>query len=400
MPIVPTEVAEYIIDFLDGVDDRDTLLSCSLVSRSWVQSSQSHLFHNICLRFRIFWQLKYPGVTGILSHRLDKILVDSPHLAHYIRTLEVVNDNLSLAPSWVSSEPSLPRLLSKLSTLRSLRLTQLNWEVLPEDRQQCLQALLTRPSLTSVHLSICRFPTFMHPLSQAHSLKRLSLNRTYAYPEDDVALNPDDRQALREPVTLNYLALQRVDFLPGFLTSSGVSRWLDITRLRTLVLHDDTSYRCVAPVLSALAKAGTLERLELSSIPESIDLLDRVPSIRHLSIAHIMMSVGHESSAACLVHFLSNIVHALSQLEDIHIEVEAQSTWPECIDWNVWAELDHLLSHLRLITIDVCLYWNDSIVPCTPDTPVVGEITRLRVALPKLMKSGVLQVNLIPALTS
>jgi hypothetical protein len=129
-----------------------------------------------------------------------------------------------------------------------------------------------------------------------------------------------------------------------------------------------------------------------------------MPSLRHLYINYIMMSVGQEFLAARLVGFVSNI-RALTQLEDVHIQIEAHTTWPECIDWNVWAELDDLLTaselnHLRLVTMDVCMYWNESLVACAPNTPAVtNELGRLKAVLPKLIHSGILQVNPIPALT-
>ncbi|KAJ7899076.1 hypothetical protein B0H13DRAFT_2031116 [Mycena leptocephala] len=397
-PIIPPEVVEYIIDFFDSVDDKHTLLSCSLVSRSWVQSSQNHLFRSIRLSYLPFWQL---------NHRLHKVLTESPHLAHYIRDLQIVNDGFLFSPeSWVNTEPSLPQLLPKLLALRSLTLWHMNWEVLLEKLQESLRALLARPSLTSFNLSRCRFPTFLRLavlLSTARSLKRLSLVGTSTN-DDDMVLNPDD-QAPAEPVTLDYLALKSgVHFMPGSLTSPLLSHFLDITRLRTLVCSDDICCVSVVPLLPVLAQAGTLERLELGGIPHSYFDLRLMPSLRHLYINYIMMSVGQEFLAARLVGFVSNI-RALTQLEDVHIQIEAHTTWPECIDWNVWAELDDLLTaselnHLRLITMDVCMYWNESLVACAPNTPAVtNELGRLKAVLPKLIHSGILQVNPIPALT-
>ncbi|KAJ7187897.1 hypothetical protein C8R46DRAFT_1053001 [Mycena filopes] len=257
------ELIEYTLDFLHDIDDRATLLSCSLVSQGWVHSSQSHLFSNIHLRFTPFWQLKYPGVTGILSHRLNSVLNESPHLARYIRALKIENDRFG--PScWVNSEPSLPQLLSKLSGLRSLVLSTMYWEGLLEDRRQSLRALLRSSTLNSVRLIRCStFLQFAGLVSSASSLKRLSV---YGFGSNgfDLPPNPDDQ--LLSPVTLEFLALENVDPLEKNDILFKLSPLLDITRLYTLRCLDYRSYASAAPLLALLGQTGTLRHLELGDI--------------------------------------------------------------------------------------------------------------------------------------
>ncbi|KAF7357680.1 hypothetical protein MVEN_00813600 [Mycena venus] len=397
-PTLPTELVAYIIDLIDDAD-RDSLLSCSLVSRSWVQSSQSHLFRNISLPYRPFWQRYYPGVSGVLCHLLNNILFESPHLAHYIQTLEIV-DNNGRNPGWVTSEPSLTLLLPKLSALRRLSLTHLIWDTLSEDRQQSFISLLARPTLTSVHLTRCKFPTFLHlsiVLSTALSLERLSLDGAYFNSVLDLASEPHAEQSLHEPVTLGHLTLKNTHLLPGTLNSSVLPHVLDITRLRSFCC-DRTCYPSVAPLLPLLGRAGTLERLELVFIPKPADFdLRLVTSLRHLSIGRLVMTVGDESLARSLVGFLSNI-YALTQLEVLQISVVAETRPPsECIKWDAWARFDDLLTtssldHLRRVALDVCVVWDNSLTPCTP--PIVkSELARLETTLPKLARRGVLQVE-------
>jgi len=175
MTTLPTELVEHITSFLDGVHDRATLLSCCLVSRSWVQSSQKHLFRRIRLSSQEFSQSRYPEVSGVLCHLLHESLLESPHLADYVRTLEIL-DVAGFYWSWVAVEPSLSQLLPKLSALRSLSLAHLDWNLLSEDRQQSLLALLAQPTLISLHLNRCRFPPSLHFFSAAPSLKRLSIS--------------------------------------------------------------------------------------------------------------------------------------------------------------------------------------------------------------------------------
>ncbi|KAJ7045866.1 hypothetical protein C8F04DRAFT_1025926 [Mycena alexandri] len=389
------ELVEYILDFLHDFDDRGTLLSCSLVSRAWVQSSQKCLFSNIVLRNSPFWHLRYPGVTGILSHRLNSLLNGTPHIARYIRALRIENSGFGTS-CWLNSEPSFPQLLSKLSNLRNLALYAIRWEDLSEDRQQPLRALLASPTLSSVRLHRCStFFQFLALISMAPNLKRLSLARASSYfePEPDL---PDDHRTLSKPATLDVLALYET-ILPENFTSA-VSQYLDITRLHTLIFLDNDTYVSAAPLLALLGQTGTLQRLELGDIPEPTDFdLRLIPSLRQLSFVGVQMGEG-QLSTAHLIQFLSGI----PQAEDICIEVEIYSAWPEGIHWDVWAKLDDLSewNHLRNITFDVCVYWSESLVPCAPDSPVaMNELANLKAIFPRLSGNGILRVNLISALS-
>ncbi|KAJ7928759.1 hypothetical protein B0H13DRAFT_1966080 [Mycena leptocephala] len=75
------ELLDHIIDYLSGspVD----LLSCAMVSKSWVRRAQFHLFSKI--------MFIPPNHTSIFE-RLAKSLEVSPHLAHLIRHLSITLD--------------------------------------------------------------------------------------------------------------------------------------------------------------------------------------------------------------------------------------------------------------------------------------------------------------------
>ncbi|KAJ7723524.1 hypothetical protein B0H16DRAFT_338677 [Mycena metata] len=359
------ELVEYILDFLHDVYNRGTLLSCSLVSRDWAQSSQRILFAYIHLRYSPFWHLKYPGVTGILSHRLNSILNETPHLTRYIRVLRIENSGFGTS-CWLNTEPSLPQLLSKLSSLRSLVLNTIRWENLSEDRQQSFRALLASPTLSSVRLRRCStFWQFFGLVSMAPNLKRLSVASSSLEPD-----LPDDHRVLPKPPTLDVLELYDTALPENF--TSTVSQYLDITRLHTLIFLDYGSYVSAVPLLALLGQTGTLQRLELNDIPEPTDFdLRQIPSLRQLSVVNVQMGQQEqEPSRAHLVQFISGI----PQVEDICIEVEALSAWPEGIHWDVWAKLDDLLTtsewnHLRYITFNVCLYRGGSLFPMRPTHP-------------------------------
>jgi hypothetical protein len=89
---------------------RSHLLACSLVCRLWRPFSQSRLLHHINFR----WCVGSAGDAKI--RRLDQTLLNSPHLASYIRVLELPDmDSCRLSthlghhsrPDWIGVDKSL-----------------------------------------------------------------------------------------------------------------------------------------------------------------------------------------------------------------------------------------------------------------------------------------------------
>ncbi|KAF7347422.1 hypothetical protein MVEN_01498100 [Mycena venus] len=184
------------------------------------------------------------------------------------------------------------------------------------------------------------------------SLRRLSISYTRLDHGEGVASGYPPPCKL---VTLDYLSLER---FVGPLISSQILQFIDFTRLRTLVSHDDLCHVYIIPLLPVLGRAEMLEHLELGSVPRSLEFdLSLVPSFRPLCITYVDGKEGGR-----LMGFLSNVC-ALIQLEDVHIVaraellVTADDLYPS-IDWTVWGELDELftasqLNHLRRVTFDV-----------------------------------------------
>ncbi|KAJ6498970.1 hypothetical protein C8R45DRAFT_980515 [Mycena sanguinolenta] len=157
--MLPAELVESILDFLDDPQDRHTrrtLLSCSLVSRIWVQASQQRLFRT----------------TTVSLHCLRRILVESPHISLYIHTLEIINDQFSFLPVTSGSSPPLPQLDLALHTLS---LVNIVWDQVSETLQELFLALLKQPTLTTIQLKSCKFPSSFHFFPATPSLKRLTI---------------------------------------------------------------------------------------------------------------------------------------------------------------------------------------------------------------------------------
>lgn len=96
------ELYDYIIDFLH--DDHGALRACSLVCRSWLPASRSHLFYHLALDCRV-------------PRRIFAAICSSPHLASYVNKLSVQD---SYRRSWISEDILFLILLEKLTYLREL----------------------------------------------------------------------------------------------------------------------------------------------------------------------------------------------------------------------------------------------------------------------------------------
>ncbi|KAK7005878.1 hypothetical protein R3P38DRAFT_1722301 [Favolaschia claudopus] len=126
-PLSIQELLDRCIDFLSA--SHVDLRSCSLVARSWVHISQSHLFRSPQLT------AQRPG-ADTTQLTLSAILTSSPHLIHHVRQLHI--------PFHISR--SAPLALDKLCMIKYTHLEEIsihiNWRVyVPE---------LLRPSVLSL----------------------------------------------------------------------------------------------------------------------------------------------------------------------------------------------------------------------------------------------------------
>jgi hypothetical protein len=179
------ELIDAIIGHVDQKDDmsRSHLLTCSLVCRFWLPSSQRRLFHHI--KFEQWWVDRLPAQIT----RLDQVLLNSPHLASYIRVLEIPEMprcQLSLhryqRPGSIAIDKLLSPLLSKITQVQKLRISHLTWNDLPGDFRQSLCRLLELPSMALVCLYDAKFicmDDFTNFINHARGSTALSLNHIY-----------------------------------------------------------------------------------------------------------------------------------------------------------------------------------------------------------------------------
>ncbi|KAF8494028.1 hypothetical protein JB92DRAFT_2997329 [Gautieria morchelliformis] len=140
---LPRELIDAITDNLH--EDHGALLACSLVCRSWLLSSQRHLFRRVTF-----------ALDEDDCEQLSQVLLDSPHLPNYIRELEVRvrADQCGTTERAIVYRPPDQSLsaaaLRKLSELQSIQLCNLEMGKLTVDLCQSLRWILLLPSLTSL----------------------------------------------------------------------------------------------------------------------------------------------------------------------------------------------------------------------------------------------------------
>ncbi|KAJ7677176.1 hypothetical protein B0H17DRAFT_1079953 [Mycena rosella] len=141
-PLHIQELTDRCIDLLSDLEP--SLRACSLVSRSWVHPSQSHLFAEINLEYAV----EVSEASLIRTSRLLDVLDASPRLVSYVLTLSI----------WL--EVITPALFRRFCNLPYTRLTSLTiyqmYIDLPFDTCVGIQQLLSLPTLLSVDLQ-CPF---------------------------------------------------------------------------------------------------------------------------------------------------------------------------------------------------------------------------------------------------
>jgi hypothetical protein len=263
------ELIDAIIDHFHA--DRQDLLVCSLVCRSWLPSSQRHLFHRIT--FYPTPNMPDGGGAGIVpySKRLHRVLLSSPHISDYIQELKLYGGQATRDQDRIVTDPTLPQVLRKLKRLERLEIRRLYWNILTEDLRWSLCWVLQLPSIACVEIEKAGFGNmddFAHFLSHAKGLTGLSLtdvNTAYRFRaplvpgETEGTQSPDPRNRKRLSdlrLTLHDYSVF-VDWLLGTESPSDVSH---IHTLHILTL-DQTSGNAINRLLHAIG--SSLEHFRL-----------------------------------------------------------------------------------------------------------------------------------------
>jgi hypothetical protein len=185
---IPPEMVDAVIDNLNTDGDRKALRACAQVCHAWLPLSQRHLFRRI----------KF-GEGAARSTRLGQVMLSSPHLAKYVRRLEV---RLHVAAAFPATCHTLSVMLGALSGLRRLSLYGLAWERLTVDLRRSLRRLFLLSELRFVTLDGARFRSMdelVDLLRHAEGVKELRLCLVVLPPEEGQEILPQGDQEDQQP---------------------------------------------------------------------------------------------------------------------------------------------------------------------------------------------------------
>ena len=218
-PNLPLEVIEQIIDQVatksrrtalvpwgeKKFEDLPSLKSCALVCPSFLALCRKHIFYFVTLNGR--------RPVSPTSDELNQLLLDSPHLAVYIRKLHYHFNKKEFVPKRL---PWLTSMFQKLVKLQKLYVgytpaglgRRLDWTSPPE--RKIILPLLHLPTLTNISLStIGNF--YLADLASCVNLRKLRVTCI----ECSTGVGKFDLEALpSEPVRLDRLVIDNSNIKP------------------------------------------------------------------------------------------------------------------------------------------------------------------------------------------
>jgi len=333
--------------------------------------------------------------------RFHEILVVSPHVASYVKHLEILDGGtlLDTSGTWMASEESLWFVLSRLRLEKFSYLpaqpSGIFVHLLPEAAQASLRRIIHSPTLTSLTLRWLIFTpsSFHYMLHGATVLKELALFDVHVYNDDD---NPNlKKKPKREPVA-NPIQLE------SFTAADSDGQVVELL----LSPESPVDFRC----LNTLVLSGQVS----PHGPHLEDLVQRPRrTLKHLSIQN------RRATSTDLA--LNTAQH--DSLRSLYLESRGQPSWSNTfgncspylehltlgfslIDFSgitpdEWAELDEvltrpLMTHLRSVVLKVHPgYLGEEWTRSTMSsfTECAESMSRY---LPVLSARGLLEVESIP----
>jgi len=213
-PSLPVEILDQILYLLR--DDILALRASADVNQSFADIVEKHLYHHVTL-----------GGSEMTAAQLSKLLVDSPHIVTYIRSLQITlssnNTYSNRRPLEQEFAPILPRLLHLTAlSLHAENEYSVAWPKLHLKFQSSFLACIRSPTLVNVSISwVTRFPLSL--LEESPQLKSLSLIGSF----------PSSPLLKQGVVTFPHLRSLTIE------TSLRLLYWLDeinISQLRSIVV--------------------------------------------------------------------------------------------------------------------------------------------------------------------
>ncbi|KAF8479951.1 hypothetical protein JB92DRAFT_3042059 [Gautieria morchelliformis] len=391
---------EVIDEIIGHVDDKDDishfhLRACSLVCRFWLPSTQRRLFRHI----KFMPGLEQPAHAQI--HRLNQVLLNSPHLISYILVLELLSTSRlpayhpSGTPGWIALHNPLPPLLRKLTHVQKLKFPRLVWSLLPGDVRQSLCQVLELPSMAFVCVDalFTRMDEFTNFINHARGLTGLSLNlidvswvpRRWRPLETETKQGEDNEQRFER----NRIHLTNLDMRPRWTHNHSVFiNWLlgprshlGVSHIHTLhvwlpATEDASVNRLLRAIGSSLKHVSIIHPYGSFFVNLAFNM-----NIEILSLVDVDMQSGSLST-------LRRVLATIDASNHIH-HMELRMNICGCMDWAAWEEVYSVLAgpHFQFLRL---LYIN--IRPAFPplrDDPVVETSKDMVAGHPSLATRGI-----------
>lgn len=235
LPQLPVEVLNHVFSFLRN--DIPSLSACISATPYFQAIGEKHLWHHFTLH-----NTYNPNPRNRLSRspaQLSKILTDAPHIATYIRSLEISIASPSILQWFMKrslNDEEMAPVLPMLSHLECLSVAGgcISWDRLHQVFQAALVQTLCLPSMKEVAIEgVDGFPLSI--FDRCRALKRLSLTRgNFGLALDDnlKSLQTGGTRPSLESLTIrdSFSLLTIIDWLRNIDSSP------DITNLRFLAI--------------------------------------------------------------------------------------------------------------------------------------------------------------------
>ncbi|KAF8209221.1 hypothetical protein K438DRAFT_1960950 [Mycena galopus ATCC 62051] len=387
---IPQELIDEIIGEFDisqkyDAETEATLKSCALIARPFLRSAQSHLSARISfLDYRSRWKDNRTPPSVLLAQRLSALLHYAPHIAIFIRTLDLCY------PSTRPEADLVPRILSAVPALNSLVLRN-SAENGPFPVNPSTITVFSLQSLRRVELRGYQFANALELeslLGTAICLKELILRDIYF--EDMVQSNADAREAgCGGRVKLENLVLEEL-YHSAVETMFDSFTTVDIRHLKSLAIFD--SGMTMTELLRVNARS--IQQLKLGNAYNSRSRWDHSSDAPMITDAPYLLRVDFEVDA---IHALLPLIpplgdlRTLKALKTIRIAL-CNGITAKRIHKGQWEQFDALLQPLpNGVTVEIYAasgpFWHEAV-----DAVRAEDLDLIKQYLPLLSRRGTLHV--------
>ncbi|KAJ7697663.1 hypothetical protein B0H17DRAFT_1177608 [Mycena rosella] len=339
---IPQELIDAIIAEFDEQFDAETkatLQACALVARSFVRVSQTQLFSRISV-------YDYDQNPTILSQQLAELLARAPHLAGYIRTLDLYYNRNTPEAQFVS------RIFCAVTQVHTLILTSSFKEPFPIDTS--ILAVFALPSLRRVELIQYRFANVQELgslLRRSRFLQDLSLCEVDFSGDECAGRAPSTDESASSSSSSSRVVLKALTLVK--MEPIDVEMMLELDSFTTVdINHLHSLSFTESPVTGLLrANAGSIQTVKIGNTFRSFensnyeDEIDRGMLACDNQLSSLDFETEDLESVLIALPLFGDLTY-LKALKTIRIAL-SEPLREDAHEAEQWAELDALLAQCR-----------------------------------------------------